>query len=148
MKPAPLSDVQERALDALRADGVAVVPFAELFGDDAFWAELESDMRTFVEAAEQELAGLSPAERKERYGNKSFLVRRFRAKIRALLKRKKRKLFFTVRESAKILRLSEQQIYSLIYRKLMGCHRMTTGKSGGIRISRRQLVGYIRSTVS
>ncbi len=79
-KPAELDEVQQRALDALRTDGVAVLPFAELFGDDAFWAELDSDMRAFVQEAEEELAGLSREERKARYGNKSFLVRRFRAK--------------------------------------------------------------------
>jgi hypothetical protein len=79
-KPAALNSVQQRAVDALRTDGIAVVSFADLFGDDTFWAELEADMRTFVDAAERELAGLSRDERKARYGNKSFLVRRFRSK--------------------------------------------------------------------
>lgn len=75
-----LDEVQQRALEDLRRDGVAVVPFAELFGDEGFWAELEADMGSFVEAAEQELATLSPEERKAQYGTKSFLVRRFRAR--------------------------------------------------------------------
>ena len=79
-KPAALNEVQQQALDALRTDGVAVVSFADLFADDAFWAELDAEMRSFVDAAEQELAGLSPDERKARYGTKSFLVRRFRAR--------------------------------------------------------------------
>ena len=42
--------------------------------------ELEADMRAFVDAAERELAGLSRDERRTLYGNKSFLVRRFRAR--------------------------------------------------------------------
>ena len=78
-KSPALGAVQQQALDALRSDGVAVVSFADLFADDAFWAGLETDMRSFVASAEQELGGLSKEERKARYGNKSFLVRRFRA---------------------------------------------------------------------
>jgi hypothetical protein len=79
-KPADLNAVQGRALDALRSDGVAVVSFHDLFGDSAFWAELEADMRSFVEKTERELPTLSIDERRERFGNKWFLVRRFRAK--------------------------------------------------------------------
>ncbi len=75
-----LDEVQQRALESLQQDGVAVVSFSELFDDGAFWAELEADMRSFVDAAEAEIAGLSSEERKARYGNKSFLVRRFRRK--------------------------------------------------------------------
>ncbi len=79
-KQADLSTVQQQALDALRSDGVAVVSFAELFDGSAFWAELEADMRSFVEETERELPGLSIDERKARFGNKWFLVRRFRSK--------------------------------------------------------------------
>jgi hypothetical protein len=71
--------VQDRALEALRSDGIAVIAFADLFGDPAFWAELEADMQSFVDDTEQALPRLSRDERKEEYG-KSFLVRRFRTK--------------------------------------------------------------------
>jgi hypothetical protein len=74
-----LSTAQVEALEALRRDGVAVVSFEELVGDEAFWAELEADMREFVETTERELPRLGREERKAEYG-KSFLVRRFRAK--------------------------------------------------------------------
>jgi hypothetical protein len=79
-RPAELSAVQQQALEALRHDGVAVVSFADLFGDTTFWEELEADMRSFVDATQRELPTLSHDERKARYGNKSFLVRRFRMK--------------------------------------------------------------------
>jgi hypothetical protein len=78
--PRPLTETQRRALDALRRDGVVAIPFDELFGDAAFWAELQADMRTFVQAAERELGTLTPEDRKARYGSKSFLVRRFRSR--------------------------------------------------------------------
>ena len=72
-----LDAVQQRALDSLQRDGVAVIPFSELFADDAFWTELTADMRAFVEPTEAELPTLNREERKARYG-KSFLVRRYR----------------------------------------------------------------------
>lgn len=74
---APSAALQQ-ALDALRKDGVAVVSFKELVGDETFWTELEADMRAFVEATERELLQMGREERKATYG-KSFLVRRFRA---------------------------------------------------------------------
>jgi hypothetical protein len=76
---AVLGAAQQQALDALRRDGVAVVSFADLFADEPFWAELETDMRGFVEETERELPKLGREEREAVYG-KSFLVRRFRAK--------------------------------------------------------------------
>jgi hypothetical protein len=74
-----LNAVQQAALDALRRDGVAVVSFQDLVGDESFWAELETDMHTFVEETEFELPRLDRDERKAVYG-KPFLVRRYRAK--------------------------------------------------------------------
>jgi hypothetical protein len=74
-----LSTAEQEALEALRRDGVAVISFEELVGDKPFWAELEADMRKFVETTERELPRLGREERKAEYG-KSFLVRRFRAK--------------------------------------------------------------------
>jgi hypothetical protein len=74
-----LSTAQQQALEALRRDGVAVVSFDDLLGDDTFWAELDMDMSAFVETTERELVTLGRDERASEYG-KSFLVRQFRAK--------------------------------------------------------------------
>jgi hypothetical protein len=79
-KAAALSPVQQQALDDLRRDGVAVVPFADLFGDAQLWRELEADMDAFVRQTEEELPALTVEERKKRFGNKWFLVRRFRSR--------------------------------------------------------------------
>ena len=65
-----LSDAQKRALAALREDGIAIVPFRNLF-DDALWQELRAEMETFAADA----AAL--AERGGPGGKKDFLVRRF-----------------------------------------------------------------------
>jgi hypothetical protein len=78
-KQADLDDVQTRVLETLRRDGVATVAFTELFGDEAFWAKLDADMRTFVDETERQLPTLDREARKAEYG-KSFLVRRYRAK--------------------------------------------------------------------
>ncbi len=65
-----LSAAQGRALAALKEDGIAVVPFRELF-DDALWRELEAEMKAFaVDAA-------ALAEQGGAGGKKDFLVRRF-----------------------------------------------------------------------
>jgi hypothetical protein len=80
-KPSPdtstLSDVQERVVAALRDDGIAVVPFAELFGDASTWTELEQDISQFVADAEHQVQTFGPDELKEIHG-KSYLIRRFR----------------------------------------------------------------------
>jgi excisionase family DNA binding protein len=52
-----------------------------------------------------------------------------------------------IAEVAKILKLSESQVYAIISSGELKCHRFTTGKQGGIRISRRQLEEYLASTV-
>jgi hypothetical protein len=67
-----LTDVQERALGELRENGIAIVPFAELVGDDGLWQELRADMDTFVAGAESELEQGGGAKRK-----KDFLIRRY-----------------------------------------------------------------------
>jgi hypothetical protein len=79
-KPAELGPVQQQVLEALRSDGVAVIPFADLVGDSGFWSELESNMSAFVRQTEAELPGMTVEERRQRFGNKWFLVRRFRSK--------------------------------------------------------------------
>jgi hypothetical protein len=47
-----LSAVQERALGALRRDGIAVLRFGELF-DEVLWAEAQRDIAPFVAASEE-----------------------------------------------------------------------------------------------
>jgi Phytanoyl-CoA dioxygenase (PhyH) len=72
-----LNNVQRRALESLRRDGVATVGFAEIFPDPARWADVADDIGGFAVETERRLPGMSPEERKEEYG-KAFLVRRFR----------------------------------------------------------------------
>jgi hypothetical protein len=67
-----LSDVQQRALGQLRESGLAIVPFAELIGDEALWQELRAEMDVFVAAAEADLEDGGGAKRK-----KDFLIRRY-----------------------------------------------------------------------
>jgi hypothetical protein len=68
----PLSEVQQRIVAGLRADGIATARFSELF-DDAFWAELEADIAPFVaeNTAALEHLGNQPAHKDD------VIVRRF-----------------------------------------------------------------------
>jgi hypothetical protein len=74
-----LDDVQERALDRLREEGYASLPFFELIPDPAVWNELEADAQRF---AEETKAGLESerdggvSELRRRAG-KEFLVRKY-----------------------------------------------------------------------
>jgi phytanoyl-CoA dioxygenase PhyH len=67
-----LNEVQQRAVDSLRTDGIAVVQFSELF-DDAFWAELEADIARFVSEKSEMVRNLGPKPAKK----EEFIVRRF-----------------------------------------------------------------------
>jgi phytanoyl-CoA dioxygenase PhyH len=67
-----LNEVQQRAVDSLEADGIAVVQFSELF-DQAFWAELEGDIGRFVSEKGQLLRDLGPKPAKK----EEFILRRF-----------------------------------------------------------------------
>jgi hypothetical protein len=49
----PLTPVQERALESLRRDGLAMVAFADLIGDQELWAELAEETRGFASRAEE-----------------------------------------------------------------------------------------------
>jgi hypothetical protein len=63
---------QRAALDALRRDGLAIVPFAQLVGDDALWQQLVEGAHSFVAAAEQQIR-----ERGDRFKRKDdFILRR------------------------------------------------------------------------
>jgi hypothetical protein len=67
-----LTDAQQRVLHGLRSDGIAVVPFAQLFDEPGLWDELRSDMEQFVRDARERLA---QGERQE--GEKEYLIRRY-----------------------------------------------------------------------
>jgi hypothetical protein len=66
-----LTSVQQRALDSLRTDGIALVSFAELFEDEQLWSEMSAEMAQFVAGAEAEVAA-GGADKK-----KDFLIRRY-----------------------------------------------------------------------
>jgi hypothetical protein len=67
-----LTDIQGRVLGELRESGIAVVPFAELVGDESLWPALKADMDVFIAAAESELEHGDGVKRK-----KDFLIRRY-----------------------------------------------------------------------
>jgi Phytanoyl-CoA dioxygenase (PhyH) len=47
----PTRDVERRAVESLRADGIAVVPFAELINDERLWSELSAGAVSFAQGA-------------------------------------------------------------------------------------------------
>ncbi len=57
-------------------------------------------------------------------------------------------MFYTITELRTLLKLSSSQLYALIDSGKLKCHRFTTGRSGGIRISQAQLDAYLRATES
>jgi hypothetical protein len=73
-----LDDVQTRVLDSLEREGYAVLPFAELFPDDALRAAVEEELDGFAgrteEALEREAAGDADPALRRREG-KEFVVR-------------------------------------------------------------------------
>ena len=68
-----MNEVQERVLDSLRRDGIAVLRFQELFGEE-LWGAAASDIAPFVDEQEQarQSAGDKPANKED------VIVRRFR----------------------------------------------------------------------
>ncbi len=74
-----LTAVQERAVEALRRDGVVIVPFDELFGDEPRWSAAAADMAGFVDETEARLPSMSHDDRVAEFG-KAFLLRRYRVK--------------------------------------------------------------------
>jgi hypothetical protein len=70
-----LTESQQRAADSLRADGIAVLQFSELF-DRAFWVELEADIARFVSEKEELLRNLGPKPATK----EEFILRRFLSK--------------------------------------------------------------------
>ncbi len=68
----PLDAVQERLLDDMRRDGIALVPFQELFQDESLWEKLRGDIGEFVRTTEASLDEL-----RQRKEGKTYIVRRF-----------------------------------------------------------------------
>jgi hypothetical protein len=68
-----LTAAQQRALDDLRARGIAITTFDELIGDQALWHELDGEMQQFVARAEALAPKLPRPDRKDQ-----FLIRRWR----------------------------------------------------------------------
>jgi len=68
----PLGDLQQQVVDSLRRDGIAVVDFRDLHGEE-LWAEAQADVAPWVE--EQKAALASLGDRPE--GKDDFIVRRY-----------------------------------------------------------------------
>ena len=70
-----LGGASQRVVDGLRADGIAVAQFSQLF-DQALWTELETDIARFVDEKAELLRsfGPTPANKEE------FILRRFFSK--------------------------------------------------------------------
>jgi Phytanoyl-CoA dioxygenase (PhyH) len=68
----PLDDVQRAAVDALQADGIAVVPFVDLLGEE-LWNAARADIDPFIRETEEATrdAGDRPA------GKEEVIARRF-----------------------------------------------------------------------
>jgi hypothetical protein len=66
-----LDAVQQRIVDSMRQDGIAVVGFRELFDDD-LWRQLSGDIGSFAEETESRLDDL-----KQRTEGKTYIARRF-----------------------------------------------------------------------
>lgn len=67
-----LDEVQQRVVDSLRQEGIAVVRYEQLLGAPSF-EELEADIAPFVRSAEEKARTAGPAPRKKG----EFIIRRF-----------------------------------------------------------------------
>jgi hypothetical protein len=70
--PELLDGVQQRVLDTLRLDGIALVSFAELLDDESLWRALSDDIGGFAGETEQQLD-----EPRKAVKGKSFIARRY-----------------------------------------------------------------------
>ena len=68
----PLNDVQRAAVDALKNDGIAIVPFVDLLGEE-LWRDACADIEPFVRETEAATRGVGerPA------GKEEVIIRRF-----------------------------------------------------------------------
>lgn len=69
-----LTDVQQRVLHELSEEGISIVAFRDLIGDDELWDELRAEMDAFVA---QTTAQLASGPREQRKQKDKYLVRRF-----------------------------------------------------------------------
>lgn len=70
-----LTEAQEHVLEALRRDGIAVVPFQTLFADDV-WAALCADVDPFVRTTAERASELLAREDDKAYIARRFVIRR------------------------------------------------------------------------
>jgi Phytanoyl-CoA dioxygenase (PhyH) len=70
-----LDETQQRLVESMRRDGIAVASMAELFGDGSFYETLSADIEDFIRSTESRLDELRTHE-----SRKSFIVRRFSTK--------------------------------------------------------------------
>jgi hypothetical protein len=69
-----LNDAQQRAVESLRADGIAIVRFLDLF-DESVWEALQADIKGFVDATEEDLrtSGVKRTTKKDAIIRRRFL---------------------------------------------------------------------------
>jgi Phytanoyl-CoA dioxygenase (PhyH) len=92
--PPELNEVQQAAVDALRADGIAVFDFASLFGEE-LWCDAVADAEPFIRQTEEATrnVGERPA------GKDELIIRRFFHDARVRVDGKKQeKPRFSIRE--------------------------------------------------
>ena len=71
-----LDVVQQRVLESMRRDGIAVVSFRALVGDGRLWADLHADIHGFARATEEQLDELRRRKEGKTYIARRFVVRR------------------------------------------------------------------------
>ena len=69
----PTRAVEQRALEELRGDGLAVLSFAELLSDDRLWDDLNAQATTFA----QDASARAPRGKERPAGKNDYLIRRF-----------------------------------------------------------------------
>jgi hypothetical protein len=75
--PSSLNEVQERLVEDMKRDGIAVVSFDELVDDERLWDELQADIDVFVRETEPRLPEL-----RARDDRKAYIVNRFKTSTR------------------------------------------------------------------
>jgi hypothetical protein len=73
--PSSTHDAQQAALDGLRRDGIAVVPFLDLFGGDV-WRTLADEIASFADETARRVPELLARDDDKAYIARRFLVRR------------------------------------------------------------------------
>ena len=74
MPEPPLTEAHQRALEALRRDGIAILPFSALLEDQELWAQLADDARRFAESIEPS-AGAKPGKGGGKSKKSDFILR-------------------------------------------------------------------------